>query len=121
MRDNRALTPCAPARAIDEMEPVELKRRLDRGEPLNVLDVREPHERAIAQLPHTHAIPMGSCVERMHELDPARPTVVFCRSGGRSARVIQALRAAGFNGALFNLRGGTLAWSDMVDPSVPKY
>jgi adenylyltransferase/sulfurtransferase len=122
IRDVREVAaPCESARAIDEMEPVELKRRLDRGEPLNVLDVREPHERAIARLPHTHAIPMGSCVERMRELDPARPTVVFCRSGGRSARVIQALRAAGFTGALFNLKGGTLAWSDTVDPRVPKY
>lgn len=122
IRDVREISGvCEPMNAIEQIEPLELKRRLDQGEPLNVLDVREPHELAIARLPHTHAIPMGACVARMRELEPARPTVVFCRSGGRSARVIEQLRAAGFTGTLYNLKGGTLAWSDTVDPSVPKY
>lgn len=112
---------CSPMNTIQEIAPLELKRWIDDRRPLSVLDVREPHERAIARIPDTHAIPMRECVARMSELDPTRPTVVFCRSGGRSARVIQQLRDAGYKGPLYNLKGGTLAWSDQVDPRVPKY
>ncbi len=112
---------CTPMNTMHEIEPAELKRRLDEGHAMNLLDVREPWERAIACIPDTHAIPMGECLARMSELDPSKPTVVFCKGGGRSARVIQQLRAAGYTGALINLKGGTLAWSDEVDPRVPKY
>lgn len=112
---------CTPMNTMHEIEPAELKRRLDHGDALNLLDVREPWERALARLPDTHAIPMGECVARMCELDPSKPTVVFCKGGGRSARVIQQLRAAGYAGALINLKGGILGWSDDVDPRVPKY
>ncbi|MCS6770817.1 MAG: molybdopterin-synthase adenylyltransferase MoeB [Kiritimatiellae bacterium] len=112
---------CFPAVKIREIEPRELKRWLDEGRPVNILDVREDSERAIARLPATHEIPMRECLNRITELDPSRPTVVFCKSGGRSAMVIRQLMSTGFPGELFNLRGGCLAWSETVDPSVPKY
>jgi adenylyltransferase/sulfurtransferase len=103
-----------------EIGAVELKRRLDAGEPLRVLDVREPHEWAIARIEGAELVPLGSLGERLHELDPAASYVVHCRSGVRSARAIAQLRAAGFT-RLLNLRGGILAWAREVDPSVPTY
>ena len=104
-----------------ELGARELKRRLDTGEDVQLLDVREPHEADIARIPGGRLIPVSQVVARMSELDPGRELVVYCRTGVRSARVIEALRAAGYTGVLRNLAGGVVAWSRDVDPSVPLY
>ncbi|HEX9760522.1 MAG TPA: molybdopterin-synthase adenylyltransferase MoeB [Candidatus Acidoferrales bacterium] len=111
----------APAVAVNvpEIEPRELKARLDRGDDLFILDVREPHEFQICHI-NGQLIPLGELPRRVHELDSAREIVAHCRSGKRSAEAVEFLRQAGFR-KVWNLKGGILAWSDQVDPSVPKY
>ena len=104
-----------------EITAGELKRRLDRGDDLQVIDVREPHEYEIARLPGTTLIPLAQVVVRMNEIDPSRETVLHCKGGMRSAKAIEALRLAGYAGSLINLKGGITAWSNEVDPTVPKY
>ncbi|HEX4021978.1 MAG TPA: molybdopterin-synthase adenylyltransferase MoeB [Acidobacteriaceae bacterium] len=117
--------PPAPAKnaavvnGIAQMEPVELKRRLDAGEDIYVLDVREPHEFAIAQI-GGHLIPLNDLPQRVGELDPNREIVVHCKMGGRSQKASEFLAQAGFKN-LHNLAGGIQAWSETVDPKVPKY
>lgn len=102
--------------------PLELKRRLDAGENLLLLDVREPHEWEISNLGRLGArlIPMGEVIERMGELDTVQEMVVYCRSGGRSANVIGQLRQHGFS-KMWNLDGGINRWAAEVDPSLPRY
>ncbi|MGA2096152.1 MAG: molybdopterin-synthase adenylyltransferase MoeB [Candidatus Acidiferrum sp.] len=104
---------------VPEMTPRELKSRLDRGDDLFILDVREPHEYQICNLKGA-LIPLGELPRRVHELDSSREIVAHCRSGKRSAEAVDFLRKAGFR-KIHNLKGGILAWSDEVDPSVPKY
>ena len=104
---------------IPEMTPRELKTRLDRGDELYILDVREPHEYQICNL-RGNLIPLGQLPNRVNELDSSREIVAHCRSGKRSADAVEFLRKAGFQ-KVWNLKGGILAWSDEVDPSVPKY
>ena len=105
--------------SVPEITPKELKARLDRGDDLYILDVREPHEYQICHL-NGHLIPLGDLPRRVNELDSSREIVAHCRSGKRSADAIDFLRKAGFK-KLWNLKGGILAWSDEVDPKVPKY
>jgi adenylyltransferase/sulfurtransferase len=105
----------------EEITASELKRRIDSGDDLQIIDVREPNEYDIARIPDTKLIPLGQITARMNEIDPARETVVHCKMGGRSAKAIEALKQAGFEGRLINLAGGITAWSNDVDPSVPKY
>ncbi len=110
----------SPAQSsVPEIAPRELKARLDRGDDLFVLDVREPHEYQICNL-GGHLIPLGELSRRVNELDSSREMVAHCRSGKRSAEAVEFLRSAGFRKVL-NLKGGILAWSDEVDASVPKY
>jgi adenylyltransferase/sulfurtransferase len=97
----------------------ELKQRLDRGDDLFILDVREPHEYQICNL-NGYLIPLGDLPKRVHELDSSKEIIAHCRSGGRSAKAVEFLRQAGFQ-KVKNLTGGVLAWSDKVDPSMPKY
>jgi sulfur-carrier protein adenylyltransferase/sulfurtransferase len=104
---------------VPEVTPRELKARLDRGDDLFILDVREPHEYQICNL-GGYLIPLGDLPKRASELDSSREIVAHCRSGKRSAEAIQFLQQAGFR-KIWNLKGGILAWSDEVDPSVPKY
>jgi len=104
-----------------EITATELKQRLDNGDDIQILDVREANEVAVARLPNTIHIPLGQVINRMSEIDPTRETVVHCKMGGRSARAIDALQRSGFTGDLLNLAGGITAWSNDVDPSVPKY
>ena len=104
-----------------EIDARGLKTLLDEGRDVQIIDVREPGELAIGRIPGSVPIPLGSVVSRMAEIDASRYTVVHCRSGDRSARAIAALRSAGFPGTLVNLKGGILAWSTEVDPSVPRY
>ncbi len=105
--------------SVPEIAPRELKARLDRGDDLFILDVREPHEFQICNL-GGHLIPLGELSRRVNELDSSREIVAHCRSGKRSAEAVEFLRSAGFRKVL-NLKGGILAWSDEVDASVPKY
>jgi adenylyltransferase/sulfurtransferase len=116
------ITPARPASApeIPEMTPEELKARLDRGDDLHVLDVREPHEHQICRIEGSTLMPLGQIAARAPELDPSRDLVVHCRSGTRSARAAALLRERGFT-RVWNLRGGILGWIDRVDPTQPKY
>jgi adenylyltransferase/sulfurtransferase len=102
-----------------DIQPEELKRRMDRGEDLFVLDVREPHEYQICNL-GGHLIPLNDLPQRVNELDRNREIVVHCKLGGRSAKAVDFLRQSGFQKVL-NLAGGIAAWSDKVDPKIPKY
>ena len=110
-----------PAATLEEITATELKQRLDKGEEVQIIDVRETFEYDIARLPGTKLIPLGQVVARMNEIDPSRETVLHCKAGVRSAMAIAALKQAGFPGRLINLKGGITAWSDEVDPSVAKY
>src|SRR5215468_597341 len=104
---------------IPEMQVEELKRRLDAGENLFVLDVREPHEYQICNI-QGHLIPLGDLPKRVSELDSSREIVAHCRSGVRSAKAVEFLQQAGFK-KVHNLAGGILAWADKIDPKMPKY
>jgi adenylyltransferase/sulfurtransferase len=107
---------------IPEIQPAELLHRLDRGDRLTIIDVREPHEWDIVNLERHGArlIPLGTLPERMNELDSAEEIVLHCRSGVRSARAVKQLQDAGFR-RLWNLKGGILGWAEEVDPSLPRY
>jgi adenylyltransferase/sulfurtransferase len=104
---------------VPEIRPEELKARLDAGDDIFILDVREPHEYQICNI-GGHLIPLGELPARMNELDSSREIVAHCRSGVRSAKAVTLLRQAGF-AKVKNLAGGILAWSDKVDPTLPKY
>src|SRR5215213_10981301 len=106
---------------MQEITATELKQRLDKGDDIQIIDVREPNEYEIARIPNSRHIPLGQVLNRVSEIDPSRETVVHCKMGGRSARAIEALTRAGFSGKLTNLKGGITAWSNEVDPTVPKY
>jgi adenylyltransferase/sulfurtransferase len=106
---------------MEEITATELKERIDRGDDLQIIDVREPNEYDIARIPGATLIPLGQVTQRMGEIEEGRETVVHCKGGARSARAIEALNGAGFKGKLVNLKGGITAWSNDVDPSVPKY
>jgi len=106
---------------MQEITATELKQRLDNGEDIQIVDVREDSEVAIGRIPNSIHIPLAQVLNRMNEIDPTRETVVHCKMGGRSARAIDALQRSGFAGSLSNLKGGIIAWSNEVDPSVPKY
>ena len=104
---------------IPEITPKEMKARQDRGDDVFILDVREVHEYQICNL-NGKLIPLGELPRRVAELDSSKEMIVHCRSGKRSADAISFLQKAGFK-KLWNLKGGFLAWSDDVDPTVPKY
>ncbi len=108
--------------AVPAITPHELNARLQRGERLRLVDVREPHEWQISNLDHLGAtlIPKNSVLERMGELDTAVETVVYCRSGARSADAIRTLQQHGFK-KLLNLEGGINRWAVDVDTSLPQY
>jgi len=103
-----------------EITPTELKQRLDRGDKLQIVDVREPHEYQINRIPGSVLIPLGDIPKRFTELDPGAELVMQCKSGARSAKAADFLRSQGYQHVL-NLKGGILAWIDQVDPSQPKY
>jgi adenylyltransferase/sulfurtransferase len=103
-----------------EIEVTEVKAKLDRGDQFVLIDVREPHEYQICNIPAAKLIPLGEVGRRLNELDPEADIVIHCKSGMRSARACGILKAAGFQ-HVRNMKGGILAWSDQVDPTVPKY
>jgi len=104
---------------IPTIQVEELKRRLDAGENLFVLDVREPHEYQICNI-NGYLIPLGDLPKRVSELDSSREIVAHCRSGVRSGKAVEFLQQAGFK-KVHNLAGGILAWADRIDPKMPKY
>jgi sulfur-carrier protein adenylyltransferase/sulfurtransferase len=106
---------------VPEITVTELKEALDRGEKLRLIDVREPHERDIASI-GGDLIPLGTLEDRIDELDEMKnePVVVYCRSGARSGRAVAFLQEEGFRD-IRNLKGGILAWSREIDPSIPQY
>ena len=123
------ITPAGPAmegvmaeQGIPEMTVTELKERLDRGDQLTIIDVREPFEWDIGNLGSHGArlIPLGEIEDRADEIDPNDEVVLQCRSGARSAQALSILREKGYS-RLWNLKGGILAWADQVDPSIPRY
>lgn len=106
---------------IEEISATELKRRIDAGDDIQLIDVRQPDEYAFAKINGAKLIPLGEVARRMNEINPSRETVVHCKMGGRSAKAIEILKQAGFSGELKNLKGGITAWSNEVNPKVPKY
>jgi sulfur-carrier protein adenylyltransferase/sulfurtransferase len=106
---------------MEQITSTELKKRLDSGDDIQIVDVREDYEVAMGHIPNAIHIPLGQVLNRMSEIDPTRETVVYCKMGGRSARAIDALQRSGFSAKLINLQGGIIGWSNEVDPSLPKY
>jgi len=106
---------------MEVITATELKARMDAGDDIQLIDVRQPDEYAFARIEGAKLIPLGEIMSRVGEIDPNRETVIHCKMGGRSARAIEALQHAGFTGSLKNLVGGITAWSNEVDPRVPKY
>jgi adenylyltransferase/sulfurtransferase len=104
---------------VPEITVRELKEKLDNGQNVSVLDVREPHEYEVANI-GARLIPLGELPERLVELDRNDTLAVHCKTGGRSARAVQLLKEAGFQN-VYNVEGGITAWSEEIDPSVPKY
>jgi adenylyltransferase/sulfurtransferase len=104
---------------IPQLSVKELKKRMDAGESLFILDVREPFEYRIANI-GGKLIPQNEVPERIGEIDRNQEIIVQCKSGGRSQRIAEFLKQSGFANVA-NLAGGILAWSDEVDPRVPKY
>jgi adenylyltransferase/sulfurtransferase len=105
---------------IPEISAQEVKKMMDEKKPFVLIDVREPHEFQICRIPGSKLIPLREVPKRINELNSADEIVVHCRSGQRSARAVEFLINSGFQ-KIHNLRGGILAWSEQVDPSVPKY
>lgn len=118
---------CGIKQQEKEDEPVEgisakdLKRRLDQGEKITIIDVREPHERAIVKFLDAKVIPIGQLARRQNELDPTVDTVFVCKEGKRSILAVNTLREAGYKGAMYNLKDGINAWARDVDTSMPQY
>ena len=106
---------------IEEISAANLKARMDAGDDIQLIDVRQPDEYAFAKIAGAKLIPLGEVIRRMDEIDPKRETVINCKMGGRSAKAIEILKQAGFTGEMKNLKGGITAWSNEVDPKVPKY
>jgi sulfur-carrier protein adenylyltransferase/sulfurtransferase len=108
----------AQVNGVEQIDVTTFKRQRDAGKDFFLLDVREPHEYKIAQI-GGHLIPLGDLQKRVGELDKSREIVVQCKSGGRSQKAAEFLQQSGFK--VKNLAGGILAWSDQIDPKVPKY
>ena len=106
---------------MQEITVTELKQKMDDGDDIQLIDVRQPDEYDFAKIEGAKLIPLGEIMRRMDEIDETKETIVHCKMGGRSARAIEAMQHAGFKGELKNLTGGITAWSDEVDPTVPKY
>ena len=112
--------PASLAGAAWEISPVELSARLQRGDRLQLVDVREPHELEISSFPNASLIPLGELATHMTELDRNQEIILICRSGSRSARGVEMLSGAGFS-RVRHLAGGMNAWAREVDPNLPEY
>ena len=103
-----------------EITPEELKVKLDRGEKIRIIDVREPEEYAICHLKEVKLIPMGQIQKRLDELNPRDFTVLYCHHGTRSFQAALWLRQKGFQNA-WNLQGGIDAWAERIDHRMARY
>ena len=112
----------APEPVVDlsEVDPVTVKAKFDAGDKFTLIDVRETHEYQICHIPGSRLIPLGDLPNQLATLDPGAEYIMQCKSGMRSGKATDLLRQAGFKNVR-NMKGGILAWSDKVDPSVPKY
>ncbi len=106
--------------AIPAITVQQLKQRLDRGEKFSLIDVREPHEHAICNLPQATLIPLGTLPAKLSQLDPSVEYVVHCKMGGRSAQAVELMKKSGFTRVL-NVTGGITAWAKEIDKSMPTY
>jgi adenylyltransferase/sulfurtransferase len=106
---------------MQDITATELNELLQSDTDVQLVDVRQPAEYNFARIPGAKLIPLGELLGRMDELDPNRELILHCKMGGRSAQAIMALERAGYKGTMKNLRGGITAWSNEVDPKVPKY
>lgn len=106
---------------IERISALALKARLDGGERIQLIDIRESHERLIVPFPQAKVIPLGQLARRVNELDPTIDTVFLCKIGQRSIFAIRALQQVGFAGRLLNLHDGVNAWVRDVDQSLPHY
>jgi adenylyltransferase/sulfurtransferase len=106
---------------MQEITATELKKRMDEGEDIQLIDVRQPDEYAFAKIEGAKLIPLGEIMRRMDELDDSKELILQCKAGGRSAQAIEFLTRAGYQGKMANLKGGITAWSNEVDPKIPKY
>ncbi|MDR0851538.1 MAG: rhodanese-like domain-containing protein [Clostridiales Family XIII bacterium] len=98
-----------------------MKARLDAGDKLQIIDIREPHERAISPFPGAKPIPLGQMTRRIDEFDDQIDSVFLCKVGQRSVFAIRALQEAGYKGKLLNLKDGVNAWARDVDNNLPQY
>jgi adenylyltransferase/sulfurtransferase len=112
--------PEEPTDDVPVMTVAELDRRRRERSDLDLVDVREPHEWDIGRIEGARLAPLSSFADALRSLDSARDVVVYCKSGGRSAKAVRQLRAAGFR-RVWNLEGGILRWSEEIDPTVPRY
>ncbi len=106
---------------IEEISAKDAKQAMDTNSGIQLIDVRQPDEFAFAKIEGSKLIPLGDIMKRMDELDPTKEAIIHCKMGGRSAKAIEMLQQAGYEGSLKNLKGGITAWSNDVDPTIPKY
>jgi len=106
---------------MQDITATELKALKDAGDDVQLIDVRQPDEYAFARIDGAKLIPLGEIMGRKAKIDESRNTVVYCKMGGRSTRAIEFLLHSGYSGKIANLTGGITAWSNEVDPTVPKY
>src|SRR5437588_5001654 len=111
--------PHEPVAVEGDIEPTEVKAKMDRGDQFVLIDVREPHEYQICSIPNAKLIPLGDLPKRVNELDSADEIIAHCKSGMRSAKAVEFLKQAGFR-KVRNMKGGIMAWSGKVDPHGPK-
>ena len=106
--------------AVTEIQPSQLAQRLERGEKLEIIDVREPYEWQIGHIPGARLVPLGQIAEEIPRLDKRRETILYCKAGARSMNAAKQLASAGV-ADVRNLAGGILRWIDEVDPTMPRY
>lgn len=106
---------------IESVTALELHAWIEEGKPLQLIDIREPHERAIAKFPQAKVMPLGQIVRRIDEFDPTVDAVFLCKIGQRSIFAIRALQRAGYQGRVMNLKDGLNAWARDVDTRLPQY
>jgi sulfur-carrier protein adenylyltransferase/sulfurtransferase len=108
------------ANGVKEIKPSQLAQRLERGEKIEIIDVREPYEWEIGHIPGARLVPLGQITEEIPRLDKRRETILYCKAGTRSMRAAQQLADAGV-ADVRNLAGGILRWIDEVDPTMQRY
>jgi molybdopterin/thiamine biosynthesis adenylyltransferase/rhodanese-related sulfurtransferase len=106
--------------AVQEIQPAQLASRLEKGEKLEIIDVREPYEWEIGHLPGARLVPLSRIPEEIPRLDKRRETILYCKAGARSRFAAQQLADAGVT-EVRNLAGGILRWIDEVDPTMVRY